>query len=260
MEERKQREIEYYDKYAKEWLKSPLAKKWEGDFEGFNPELLTSFQFCYRWLEKNCRNKQVLDYGCGNGIHSVFLAKSGAKVVGIDLSEPSLQIARERAEREGLTGKTEFLKMDCEKMEFPNDFFDIVFDGGTFSSLDFKKAFPELARILKPAGFLIGIETLGHNPLTNLKRKINKIRGKRTGWAATHIFKMNDLSEAKNYFSAIETNFFHLTSLVIFPFLGLPGTKFLLKILEEIDRGLFKIPFFKKYAFKVVFIFSQPKI
>jgi len=27
MEERKQREIEYYDKYAKEWLKSPLAKK-----------------------------------------------------------------------------------------------------------------------------------------------------------------------------------------------------------------------------------------
>jgi len=260
MEIRKQKEIEYYDQRAKESLKELAEKRPEGDFEGFRADLLASFRFCYQWMRKNCPGKKVLDYGCGNGIHSFFLAEIGAEVVGIDLSEPSLELAGEKAQRKGVTERVKFLKMDCEKMDFPDHSFDVIFDGGTFSSLDIKRALPELARILKPAGFLIGIETLGHNPLTNLKRKINKIRGKRTGWAATHIFKMNDLSEAKNYFSAIETNFFHLTSLVIFPFLGLPGTKFLLKILEEIDRGLFKIPFFKKYAFKVVFIFSQPKI
>ncbi|PIU24464.1 hypothetical protein COT12_00910, partial [Candidatus Berkelbacteria bacterium CG08_land_8_20_14_0_20_39_8] len=79
--------------------------------------------------------------------------------------------------------------MDCEKMEFPDNLFDIIFDGGTFSSIDLVKAYPELSRVLKPDGFLIGIETFGHNPFTNLKRKINKLIGKRTEWATAHIFR-----------------------------------------------------------------------
>ena len=260
LEPRKQKEIEYYDKKAQEWLESGSKKIEERDFEGFQSNLLSSFSFCYQWLAKNCQNKKVLDYGCGNGIHSIFPAKMGAeKVIGIDLSEKSLEVAKSRIKKEGLEGKVEFIPMDCEKMEFPDNFFDIIFDGGTFSSLDFKKTLPELARVLKPDGFLIGIETFGHNPFTNLKRKINKITGKRTNWAAEHIFRMEDLERAKNYFNKIETRFFHLISWMTFPFLSLPGAKFLLKILEAIDAVLLKLPFLKKYAFKVVFVFSNPK-
>ena len=123
MEERKQEEIEYYDKKAEEWLREKSEKKWQGDFERFNQILLSSFSFCYQFLEKNCQDKKVLDYGCGNGIHSIFLAKSGAeKVIGIDLSEKSLAIARERVKRERLEGKIEFISMDCEKMELPDNF------------------------------------------------------------------------------------------------------------------------------------------
>ena len=255
MESRKEKEIEYYNGRVEESLKGDK----NGDFEGFKPEILSSFRFFYDWLVKNCQQKIILDYGCGNGIHSVFLAKSGAqRVIGIDLSENSLEIARKRAEVAGFKEKIEFKMMDCEKMEFPPSFFDIIFDGGTFSSLDFKIALPELTIVLKSDGFLIGAETLGHNPFTNLKRKINKLTGKRTEWAASHIFQIKDLEEAKKYFNKIETNFFHLTSWVIFPFLGLPGAKFLLKIFETLDRILLKIPFLRKYAFKIVFIFSQP--
>jgi len=118
MEERKQKEIEYYDKKAEEILKNQriLGSK---DFEGFNPNLLSSFVYCYKILGENCKNKVVLDYGCGNGIHSVPLAKMGAKkVIGIDLSEKSLEIAREKIKKEGLEGKVEFQKMDCEKWNF----------------------------------------------------------------------------------------------------------------------------------------------
>lgn len=258
MEERKQEEIEYYDKRAKEWLKTSSKEKQAEDFEGFNPTLLSSFLFCYQWLEKHCSGKKVLDYGCGNGVHSIFPAKAGAQeVVGIDLSEPSLEIARKAARREGVD--INFLKMDCEVLDLENNSFDIILDGGTFSSIDINKAFPELARVLKPKGFLIGIETFGHNPIANLKRKLNKALGKRTGWAEAHIFKEKDLKQAKTYFNKIEVHYFHIVSFLVFPLMNLPGGRILLKLLEKIDELIFLLPFFRKYAFKTVFIFSQPK-
>src|SRR3989344_3529774 len=190
MEERKQKEIEYYDQKAEELSRGPVS----GDFEGFEPRILESYKFLYKLLKENCRDKLVLDYGCGNGVHSFAPINFGAKkVIAIDLSEKSLEIARERAKKEGVGDKVEFILMDCEKMDFPAHYFDIILDGGAFSSLDLKKALPELARVLKPEGLLIGIETFGHNPLTNFKRKLNKITGKRTAWATEHILHTKDL-------------------------------------------------------------------
>lgn len=170
MEIRKQIEIEHYNKKAKEFSKGPTSAD------------LASFKFAYKLLKENCQDKLVLDYGCGNGVHTIAITEMGAKkVMGIDLSEKSLAIARRAVP------SAEFLKMDCEKMDFPDNHFDVIFDGGTFSSLDLKLAWPELARVLKPSGVLIGVETFGHNPIANLKRKLNKITGKRTGWAVEHI-------------------------------------------------------------------------
>lgn len=258
MELRKQKEIEYYDKHFKKYLES-AQKTLEADFEGFNPFLLGSYKFLRRLLEKKCKGRKVLDFGCGNGIHSLWLAKAGAEVVAIDLSRYSLAVAKEKALKAGVAGKIEFLVMDCEKLEFPDNYFDIVFDGGTFSSLELEKAYPELARVLKPDGVLLGIETFGHNPLANLKRKINKLTGKRTPWAAEHIFKIEDLKTASDYFEKIETYFFHPISCLIFPFLGLPGGKILLRLLEQIDKLILLFPFLRKYSFKIVFVFFEPK-
>jgi len=256
MEERKEKEIEYYDKKATEISRDQIS----ADFEGFEPQNLGSFKFLYKTLGENCRDKIVLDYGCGNGIHFGFLVKSGAKkVVAIDLSERSLAIARERAAKRGIEEKIEFLEMDCEKMDFPDNSFDIILDGGTFSSLDLRNVFPELARVLKSDGKVIGIETFGHNPIANLKRKLNKVSGKRTGWAESHILRKKDLKEAEKYFEKIEVCYFHIISFLAIPFLRLPGGKIFLRIMEAFDKILFSIPFLRKYAFKVVFTFSNPK-
>jgi ubiquinone/menaquinone biosynthesis C-methylase UbiE len=254
MEERKQREIEHYDKKAEEWMKE---KEWKGDFEGFNPMNLSSFRFLYKKIKEICPNKKLLDFGCGNGVHSIFPAKCGAEVVGIDLSEKSLEIARERSERENV--KVSFLKMDCEDLEFENDSFDIVLDGGTFSSLNLSKVFPEIRRVLKRNGVLIGIETFGHNPFINFKRKLNKARGTRTGWAESHIFNEESLKLAKQYFEKTEVYYFHTISWIAIPFLRFPGGKFLLNFFEAIDKILNIIPLFKKWSFKVVFVFSNPR-
>lgn len=254
IEERKKIEAEYYDRRIEE-----KGKK-GGDFEGFNPLVLASYVFFYRLLEEHCKGKNVLDYGCGNGIHSIFPIKAGAsRVVGIDLSEKSLEIARERIKKAGLSDRVEYKIMDCENLEFLPGSFEAVLDGGTFSSLDLKKALPELARVLKSDGCLIGIETFGHNPVTNLKRKINKITGKRTGWAEGHIFNKKYLELAGRYFNNIKVYYFHQISWLAFPLLDLPGGKMLLHALERLDGILGKITALRDFAFKVVFIFENPK-
>lgn len=258
MEERKQKEIEHYDKGAEGWSRDSIREA--GSAEGFSPFLLVSYDFLKKFLRDKYEGKKILDYGCGNGTHLIWLARIGKEVIGIDLSQKSLELAKKRLREEKLEDRAKVLLMDCEKMEFPDSFFDIIFDGGTFSSLDLNKTLPELSRVLRPNGFLIGIETLGHNPFTNLKRKWNTLTGRRTQWAAEHIFKIEDLVLVKKYFNKIETHFFHLISWFAFPFLNLPGGKIILKLLEKVDHFLlFFFPFLKRYSFKIVFIFSGPK-
>ena len=195
-----------------------------------------------------------MDYGCGTGTHFSWLSKIYREVIGIDLSKSSIKKSKELIKKEKLHN-VKVLIGDCEKMKFSKKSFDLVFDGGTFSSLYLESALKEIHRVLKPNGILIGIETLGHNPLTNLKRRINKISGKRTAWATSHIFMIEDLEKIKKYFEIVELRFFHLVSWISFPFLNLPGGKLLLKILEKLDHILLVIfPFFKKYSFKIVFV------
>lgn len=53
----------------------------------------------------------VLDIGCGPGQYAIALARMGAsKVVGIDFSEQMIDLAKKRAESEGLTDRCSFIK------------------------------------------------------------------------------------------------------------------------------------------------------
>ncbi|MBI4250706.1 class I SAM-dependent methyltransferase [Candidatus Uhrbacteria bacterium] len=259
MEQRKQIEIAHYESHAKEWLSQHgPATTTASDFEGFPPSVLSSYQKCYELATRYGKGKDVLDFGCGNGVHVPTLASVAQSVVGIDLSESSLDIACRRIANLSDREKIQLKKMDCENLEFSDNTFDLVFDGGVFSSLDFDRALSEIARVLKPDGVLIGIETFGHNPLMNLKRKLNEKSGKRTTWAASHILTTASLKKARQYFANVEVNYFHLLSWIALPFIGKPGGIALLRVLEAIEAALLTIPFLKKYAFKIVFVCSQP--
>jgi len=252
MEERKRKEIEYYDAGAQHQLEEQGK-----DFEGFSLSILDSYQFLYKVAASLVVGKKVLDYGCGNGVHSEFLSEHATQVIGIDLSEVSLEVARKLHSTRG--DRISFLKMDCEALEFPNQSFDVVFDGGTFSSLDFSKAIGEITRVLKSDGILVGIETFGHNPFANAKRVLNRFTGKRTSWAASHIITQKEIEILQQQFSKVEVHYFHLVSLFVFPFLSLPGANFVLQFAQRIDTILFSLPFLRKYAFKVVFVCTNVK-
>jgi ubiquinone/menaquinone biosynthesis C-methylase UbiE len=255
MEPRIEIEREHFNKQARECLKSPDRLS---SSENLNSAILIPYVFCEEILRHNCRNKRVLDYGCGMGRYSIFMAKNGGEVTGIDISDVSIEVAKEKATREGVDKQTRFLVMNCEALEFDDDSFDIVFNSGTLAYLDLQKALTEIVRVLKPGGIFLGIDTLGHNPLLNLNRKMKQRRNLRSQWSVDHILRKSDLKMLKRYFGKAEFRFFNLATLAAVPFPRLPGFGLLLGLLKAVDGVLLRLPYLKNWAFKVVFILSQP--
>ena len=74
--------------------------------------------------------KKVLEIGCGIGTDAVKFVQNGADYTGIELSEHSLRIARDRFAVYGLQGK--FMQLDAEladSYEYSNDF-DLIYSFG----------------------------------------------------------------------------------------------------------------------------------
>jgi SAM-dependent methyltransferase len=63
---------------------------------------------------------RVLDVGCGPGRHSLALARRGFTVVGVDISETFVDLARQAAEAEGLPAT--FVRADARAMSFAGEF------------------------------------------------------------------------------------------------------------------------------------------
>lgn len=98
----------------------------------------------------------VLDAGCGFGRNTNWLASKDVQVVGIDLDEKALEEARKRAEDLGVS--VDYRKASVAELPFENDSFDSVIDSGCTHQLsrdDQGRASGELARVLKPSGFVV---------------------------------------------------------------------------------------------------------
>jgi ubiquinone biosynthesis O-methyltransferase len=96
----------------------------------------------------------ILDVGCGTGNFSIKMARKGANVTGIDISEKMLEIARNRASQEELT--IEFKKMDSQSLMFPDNFFDAVFSMATIEFLsNAQKMIEEMFRVCKKGGSIV---------------------------------------------------------------------------------------------------------
>jgi SAM-dependent methyltransferase len=67
---------------------------------------------------------RVLDVGCGPGRHALALARAGFDVVGIDLSQEFILLAREAAAADGLDARFEVL--DARELRFREEFDAVI--------------------------------------------------------------------------------------------------------------------------------------
>ncbi len=78
------------------------------------------------------RPRRALDVGCGSGMHSVWLARHGWQVTGIDFMDRALEMARERSQTAGT--EIHFEKRDVLAPTQPTEPFDLVLDVGCLHS------------------------------------------------------------------------------------------------------------------------------
>ena len=62
------------------------------------------------------RGKKVLEIGCGIGTDTINFARNGATVTAVDLSDKSLEIARQRADVFGLQDRIRFVRANAEQL------------------------------------------------------------------------------------------------------------------------------------------------
>lgn len=153
----------------------PAAKKWlsikEAEALGYYdfmsylgvPYYHTGGLVSSKKLANLCRidsTKKVLMVGCGTGFSACYIArKIGCEVVGIDIAELSIEKAKERARRQGISDRIEFRVGDAYALPFEDGTFDAVITEFVSQFLDRGRAFKEFARVLKPGGY-VGINEI----------------------------------------------------------------------------------------------------
>lgn len=105
--------------------------------------------------------RRVLDIGCGSGNWLIETAKAYPEIktlIGIDISKPMIEYAREQARVHNVADRVEFHVMDALLIiEFPYDFFDLVnlrFGVSFLRTWDWPKLLSEMQRVSRPGGVI----------------------------------------------------------------------------------------------------------
>jgi SAM-dependent methyltransferase len=215
-----------------------------------------SRKYAIRWIEERARGRVFLDYACGTGENALLAARAGAALsVGLDISRVSIDTCRRRAREQGLDGNTIFVQGDCESTGLPSGAFDAIICSGMLHHLDLSYAFPEIRRLLKPAGRCLAVEALNYNPVIKLYRWLTP--GLRTEWEKRHILSLKDVRFAHRFFEIENVRYWHLFSILSTPLRRTPLFDAALKLGNAVDRAALRIPGVAQMAW--IFTFEMVK-
>jgi len=122
---------------------------------------------------------RVLEVGVGTGL-SLPHYPDGCRVTGIDISEPMLDRARERAEQLGL-GNVDLRLMDARDLAFPDGSFDHVLAPYVISVVpEPERVLSEIHRVCKPGGTIVVVNHFQGE--SRLRRSFERLCSPATKW------------------------------------------------------------------------------
>ena len=116
---------------------------------------------------------RILEVGVGTGLSLSDYARN-TRIVGIDISEPMLDIARKRVAEQGMHHVEALEVMDAENLAVPDGAFDVVVAQYVVTAIpNPEKALNEFVRVVRPGGEIILTTRIGAE--TGLRGRIEKL-------------------------------------------------------------------------------------
>ena len=134
------------------------------EYDRFN--YLASFNIDRIWRKRAISSlkpfapRNVLDIATGTGDLALLIEKilKPGNIIGCDISEGMMQVAREKCRRRGITN-IRFEKEDCTALSYPDNSFDALTSSfGVRNFQELEKALGEMHRVLRPGGHLVILE------------------------------------------------------------------------------------------------------
>jgi ubiquinone/menaquinone biosynthesis C-methylase UbiE len=193
---------QYWNDHIHDWkiARSPVGTK--GFFEEIEAYRFEKLSYLPRVVNfDGYHGKRVLDVGCGVGNDLARFVKGGAEVVGLDLAQTSIDLARRNFQQRGLAG--EFLIGNGEAMDLPDDAFDLVY---CHTVLHFtprpQRMVRELHRVLRPGGQAI-VMTVNRHSWLNLLHKLMKVEIDHLDAPCFHQFSEREFRELLSPFGSV---------------------------------------------------------
>lgn len=137
-----------------------------------------------RWRRQAAREcltaqpERILDLGCGTGdllIDIARLAKNNVELIGLDYSQPMLEIAAAKAKLLNKRLNISFTNGEAASIPFPDGYFDCVGVAFAFRNMTYKnplanRHIAEILRVLSPGGRCVIVES--SQPETGIIRKL----------------------------------------------------------------------------------------
>jgi SAM-dependent methyltransferase len=135
----------------------------------------------------------VLDAGCGTGENTLHVASLGLRVLGVDVAETALSIAREKAANRGVDA--DFVVADALHLDRLDQMFETVLDCGLFHTFDSDERqdyVTSLASVTGRGGSLhvlcfsdVGPDRRGPHPVS--KEELGAAFKRSSGWSVASI-------------------------------------------------------------------------
>lgn len=138
-----------------------------------DPPATTAYplEYCYHLLG-DVRGKTVLEYGCGDGLNTVLLARRGAIVKALDISPELIGVARQRLIVNQISADVEFIVGSAHDVPLPDNSVDIVFGIAILHHLDLALSAREVRRVLRKGGRAIFQEPTRNSRLLKVIRRL----------------------------------------------------------------------------------------
>ena len=139
---------EYWDAMADDWVATG-ERAWATSAPTWGAWAVSDFDL----LPSDMNGMDAIELGCGTAYVSAWMARRGARVVGIDNSEKQLDTARRLAREHGM--EIQLIHGNAETVPYPDASFDFaVSEYGAASHADPAAWLPEAWRLLRPGGSL----------------------------------------------------------------------------------------------------------